>query len=342
MIPPDKIYSSKGYVNRSANLIAELKDFQTKCNAPLYYTQADCDAYVEKIYPMLESAFLDMIESFGVDVRTDVSIGELTYPYVIPSQKVAIVFAHNLTHSMNINVSMLLSDNADVGLYYFAHQHLAVNANRHGYECIHIFDWDDLCRVSMMFMPKHLICCANCEVDVVTESELVLFLDLYHVRGSTDVAFNKGYAHLGLFYEDDLIYVLTVGEPKYQKSYGAEIYRICSNPEYRVTGGWRLLFNTYCNTFNPDSVVAFREMSKQPSYMYDEMGMSLVGYTEPRTFWGRNNERLTEGPRFLKTLNVQYEDDYQKSTQNLAMMLNHGWIPISDCGSAIYEWRKTT
>lgn len=341
MLPPDKDYKPTGYVNRATSVVAELQQYQKECNIPLYYSAEDCISYLEKVYPTFESAFLNILSSFGVEVRRDVIIGDLTYPYVIPSQKIAIVFAHNLTHCLYADVTSLSSGEGRVGSYYFSNQATVVNANRHGYECIHIFDWDDLCRISMMFMPKQLISCANCEVDVVTESELVLFLDLYHVRGSTDVAFDRGYAHLGLYYEDDLVYVLTVGQPKYKKMYGAEIYRLCSNPEYHVTGGWRLLFNTYCNSFNPESVVAFRDMSKQPSYMYSEMGMNLIGYMDPRRFWGRENDRLTEGPRFLKTLNIQYEDNCRQSTQNLGMMLKHGWIPMCDCGSAVYEWRKT-
>ena len=341
LISPDKVYRTSGYVNRSMNVVHELKEYLNKYNISSYYSKVDCDAYLNNVYPTLEFAFLDMMSSFGREVQRNVQIGEFTYAYVIPASKVAVVFAHNLTHSMIVDPVTLDTDDPKIGSYFFYHQHLTVNANRHGYECIHIFDWDDLCQISMIFLPKNLISCANCEVDIVSESELVLFLDLYHFRGSSDVAFDRGYAHLGLYYEDDLVCVLTVGQPKYQKGYDAEIYRMCIDPEYQISGGWRLLLNTYCNVFNPSSIVACRDMSKQFNSMYTELGMHLVGYTEPRTFWGRNHERLTEGPRFWKTLNIQYDENYSKSTQNLAAMLQHGWLPISDCGSAIYEWRST-
>lgn len=340
MLPPDKSYRAEGQYQHVMNTLSELKQYYQDCSLSPYYSELDFKAYVDKTYPIIEEAFVSVLESAGVAVDTDVTIGDLVYPYAVRSQKIAFVFAHNLTHSSSVDMHQLCLGTPGENTYFFSHQCATVNANRHGYECMHIFDWDDICKLTLLFSPKQLVSCANCEVDVVTESELVLFLDLYHLRGNSDVAFDRGFAHLGLYYDDDLVYVLTVGHPKYRKNYSAEIYRVCSNPEYHVAGGWNLLFNSYCNAYHPSSVVALREMSKEFAAPYAEMHMTLIGYTEPRTFWGRGSDRLTEGPRFLKKLNVQYDSKYHRSTQNLALMLNHGWVPISDCGSAVYEWRN--
>lgn len=339
MIDLNKQHNPERGLTRSMNVIDQLTKYEHEYNKSLYYSLDECRAYLDQTYPTIESAFVDILRSFDLQVSENVAVGDMTYDYGILSQKMLFVFAHNLTHSHVVNVKELLTDGLGIGTYFFANQQAVVNANQHGYECIYIFDWDDLFDISMMFMPKTLVSCANCEVDVISESELTLFLDMYHLRKHADQGSNVGYAHLGLYYDDDLLYVLTVGEPRYQKNYSAEIYRVCRNPEYYITGGWKLLFDSYVSSFHPDSVIALRDMAKAAYSTYDEMGMTLIGYNMPRTFWGRGHERLTEGPRFIKTLNLQYTDKYPRNVQNLSAMLEHGWIPITDCGSAVYEWR---
>ena len=340
MYSPDIQYSERAALTRSLAIKEYLKQFFTDRGEHTYYPSDVCRAYLDNTYPMFEDAFVSAIQSYGITIDKHCTVGGLTYDYALPSEKLLIEFAHNLTDSVTVNVPHLFEEDAVVGQYNLEHQYATVNANRNGYECIHIFDWDSLPDIVLSLVPKTLVSCANCEVDIVSEAELALFLDLFYFRKDTGVTVNRGYIYLGLYYEGDLIAVMTFGKPRYRKLYTSEIYCMCMHPEYVVAGGWQLLFDTYVRAYHPESVVAFRELSKMPFHPYDEMKFNLLGYSDPRRFWGRGGDRLTEGPRFINKLNIQYTDKYPHYVQNLGYMLRYGWIPMADCGYAIYEWRK--
>lgn len=340
MYSPDIDYTARQNTSRSISINQSLKQYFEDRNEATYYPPEVCKIYLENTYPLFEKAFVSTIQSYNISIESHVTIGDFTYDYLLPTEKLVIMFAHNLIDSVTVNVPHLFDPQPAIGKYNLEHQYATVNANRHGYECLHIFDWDSLPDVLMSLAPKTLVSCANCEVDIVSEAELALFLDMFYSRRDTGVTVDRGYIYLGLYYEDDLVSVMTFGKPRYRKLYTSEVYCMCAHPEYTVVNGWKLLFDTYRKVYNPEAVVASRELSKMPFRAYDEMGFELLGYSDPRRFWGKGGDRLTEGPRFLKKLNVQYTDKYPHYVQNLGIMLRYGWIPMADCGYAIYEWRR--
>lgn len=307
-----------------------------------YYSLAECNALINKVYPAMDSAFLAMLYALDLKIQQNVKIGDFTYDVLIPDQRVLINFAHSLTHCYGVDVVKMLSGECAPGQNKFYHQDCALNAEQYGYECIHIFDWDDALKLALLFVNKQTISADECRCDFVSDGEMFLFLDMYHPRGHSDVAFDTGYAHLGIYHNDELVSLLTVGVPKYDKSYDAEIYRVCASPEYNVIGGWKRLFNTYLSMHHPSSVIAFRDMSKAFWRPYEEMGMSVKQYAQPRKYWSKGSERLTDGIRYLNSIDEGGRGrGRQASAENLNMMLEHGWIPVHDCSSAIYEWRST-
>jgi len=305
-----------------------------------YYSVAECNVLLNKTYPVIDKSFLAVLEAMGLEVKCNFELGDFTYTYAIPSQKVVINLAHNLSDSSGVDMLSALSHTCNIGKHMTYHQESALNANRLGWECIHIFDWDSLFKMSLQFLPKTVLQLSECTISEVEQGEMFLFLDMYHCRDHIDTVFDAGYAHLGIYKGDELIYLITVGKPKYNKSYTSEIYRICSNPEFTVVGGWRALFDTYLSLYQPESVIALRDISKMYQAPYLEMGFHLVSYTVPRKYWAKNSDRLTDGARFVAALKPKRLENYSKCAQNLSIMLEHGYVPIHDCSSAIYEWRS--
>ena len=332
------MFNKTDRVNRIASTVFKMR----KSAVDWYYSSAECAALINKVYPAMDAAFIAMLSALDLNYQLNVKIGEFTYDVFIPDQKVLINFAHSLTHSCGIDVVKLLAGECSTGMSRFYHRECALNAEHNGYECVHVFDWDDALKLALMFVNKQTISADDCRCDFVAEEEMFLFLDMYHPRCHSDSSFGSGYAHLGLYYGDELVALLTVGLPKYNKSYDAEIYRLCGSPEYTVIGGWRRLFNTYLNMHNPDSVLAFRDMSKAYWGPYVEMGMAVKEYADPRKYWSRSSERLTDGIRHLNSIGEGGRGrSWQACAENLNMMLEHGWLPVYDCSSAIYEWRST-
>ena len=111
--------------------------------------------------------------------------------------------------------------------YHYDKSHLA---EENGYQCIHIFDWDDVDKIIRLLQDRETIYARKCEIREVSMNNTAVFLNQYHLQGSC-----KGQsARLGLYYNNELVSLMTFGKPRYNKNYEWELLRYCSS--YNVIG----------------------------------------------------------------------------------------------------------
>ena len=104
-------------------------------------------------------------------------------------------------------------------------------AEENGYRCIHIFDWDDTSKIMQMFIPKNNIYARKCKINLIDSATASEFLANYHLQGSC-----KGQEICyGLYYNNELVQVITFGKPRYNNKFQWELLRLCTAPGIRVT-----------------------------------------------------------------------------------------------------------
>ena len=222
-----------------------------------------------------------------------------------------------------------------------------LNAKENGYQCIHIFDWDNQDKIISLLKEKRKIYARNLdikEVDYKLEKE---FLNKYHLQN-----YVSSKIKLGLFKDDELL-IMTFGKPRYNKNFEYELIRLCSKEGYFILGGANKLFNYFIKNYNPKSIISYCDISKFNGNVYEKLGFKENNSSGPRKHWYKvfNSEiELPKQPTLHITDNMLRahgwsrlvgDNDYilaKKGESNEELILKTGYLSIFDCGQNRYEW----
>lgn len=216
-------------------------------------------------------------------------------------------------------------------------------ANKHGYKCIHIWDWDDVNKIKAQLSDnKSILYAKNLNIRLVNKKDLDLFLNTYHLQNTCNGQIIK----LGLYKEDELIEVMTFGKPRYNKKYEWELLRLCTNSKYKVTGGAQRLFKYFIKEYKPESIISYCDKSKFEGDIYFNLGMRIETYNDPSKHWYnyKTGKHITDNLLRQRGFSQLHGDKayikYNKGDSNELLMIDNGYLPIYDCGQATYVWHK--
>lgn len=207
-------------------------------------------------------------------------------------------------------------------------------AEKYGYRCIHIFDWDNIDKILLLLKQKEIIYARKCVIREIDVNTTNIFENLYHLQGKC----NGQRVCLGLYYNGELIEVMTFGKPRYNKKYEWELLRLCTNSSYKVIGGASKLFKHFVIHYNPKSIISYCDLSKFNGSVYEKIGMKLDDITEPNKIWSKGNKKITNNLLLSRGYDQLFNASFGKGTSNEELMINDGWLPVYDCGQARYTW----
>ena len=207
-------------------------------------------------------------------------------------------------------------------------------AREHGYNCIHIFDWDEWEKVRNLLQPKERIYARECEVKRIDRKEADEFLGSYHLQGSTK---QIQYAY-GLLYEGDLVEVMTFGKPRYNKNYEYELLRLCTAPKISVIGGASKLLKFFEEQVKPKSIISYCDLSKFNGEVYEKLGFELKEQTAPAKHWYnfKTKRHITDNLLRQRGFDQLHGANFGKGTSNEELMKAEGYVEIYDCGQLVF------
>lgn len=209
-------------------------------------------------------------------------------------------------------------------------------ARQNGYKCIHIFDWDDWNKIKYLLQDKKTLYARKLQVKEVDKKECNEFLNNYHLQNSC----NGQEVRLGLYKDNELIEIMTFGKPRYNKNYQWELLRLCTKPEYKVVGGSEKLFKHFIQLVNPKSIISYCDNSKFSGEVYSKLGFIQKGKPHPSLHWSKDDEHITDNLLRQRGFDQLFNTNYGKGTSNEELMIEHGWLPIYDCGQMTFIWHK--
>lgn len=217
------------------------------------------------------------------------------------------------------------------------HLNKSLLAEENGYFCIHIFDWDDWDKIiNLIKDDKEIIYARKCEIKEVSKEDCAEFLNKYHLQGNC-----KGQdIRLGLYFNNELLEIMTFGKPRYNKNCQYELLRLCSNA--KIIGGSEKLFKYFVNNYNPSSIVSYCDKSKFKGDVYQRLGFELKDKGSPRCHWFNiaTGEHITDNLLRQRGFDQLFNANYGKGTSNEKLMLQHGFVQVYDCGQATYIWNN--
>ena len=208
-------------------------------------------------------------------------------------------------------------------------------ALENGYRCIHIFDWDDIDKIVDMLKPKKRVYARNCSIYKLNSDVGDTFLQENHLQGTC----RGQLLYLGLVHEGELLQVMTFGKSRYDKKYDVELLRLCTKNGYTIVGGASKLFKFATQDYGLSNIISYCDLSKFSGDVYQKLGMKLVRKTPPQEIWSRGDEKITANLLRQRGFDQLFKTNFGKGTNNEQLMLEHGWLPVFDCGQAVFEYK---
>ena len=218
------------------------------------------------------------------------------------------------------------------------HQQKSKLAKKHGYRCIHVWDWDNIDAIVNLLLPREKVFARNCSIQLVDKSIAEAYLSMYHIQSSA-----KSDISIGLYYKDTLVSLMTFGKPRYNKKYQYELVRYCAH--FNVVGGAEKLFRYFVKNYNPESIVSYCDLSKFTGNTYEKLGFNRVGASISKHWVSMKNgkhitDNLLRQHGFDQLLGAEY-GYYGKGTSNEELMLKHNFVVVYDAGQATYVWKHS-
>ena len=301
-----------------------------KYGVPYTCMRDECREQAGNVISKVNRNFAKKLSEYGLNCSFDtVKIDRYSYDLHIEGTNILIEINPTYTHN---TVGNHWGDS--VATDY--HKRKTMLAAEHGYHCVNVWDWDSYEKVMAMFQPKIPLYARKCELREVDSKLAGAFENTYHLQSS--VRGQK--VCLGLFYNEQLVQLMTFGTPRYNHNYQWELLRLCTDVKYAITGGAEKLWSYFLNKYTPDSVISYCDASKFTGAVYGRLGMTLDFTVAPNKIWSKGKEYITHNLLLQRGYDQMFNTDFGKGVSNDQLMLDNGWLPVYDCGQYRYVWHS--
>lgn len=276
----------------------------------------------------------EIMKVYNDDVELEFAFGNSSYDIKVGNVLIEVdpTYTHNSTKPTHFNPDYIVP--------YNYHLLRTENAEEHGYQCIHIFDWDNPELISKLLSNrKTRIYARKCEVKLVTDRNLVInFINSNHLQGASSHLIGTKSISIGLYYNNELVSIMSFDKPRYNKNYQYELLRLCSNLDYEIIGGNAKLFKYFINNYNPESIISYCDKSKFTGKVYQKLGFKLHHSTHPTQHWDNGVNHYTDALLRSRGADQLLGTNYGKGTDNESIMIENGYLQVYDCGQDVYEY----
>lgn len=270
------------------------------------------------------------------NINNKLEFGLKTYSYDIHILNTNILIEINPTYTHNSTIGPYFSGKHLEPKKHDYHFNKSKLAKENGYHCIHIFDWDDIDKIINILKPKEAIPARKCEIKEVSKEDCKAFEMKNHLQGYC----NHQDIRLGLYYNNELVQLITFGKPRYNKNYEHELIRLCSSENYAIIGGSEKLFKYFIEKYSPNSIISYCDNAKFNGNVYSKLGFEMKSYGSPSKHWWNGERHITDNLLRQQGFDRLFNASYGKGTSNEQLMLEYGFVEIYDCGQSTYVWRN--
>ena len=317
-------------VNRACKL-DEFKQKIVDTNRERYGVDYTCLIYSGKLKGNDSSynrSFAELLDINNITYEREFLLQKYSYDFKVGNTLIEI----DPTATHNTYFSPYGDNRIDVNY----HRDKTKLAKDNGYSVIHIFEWDDINKVMQLLKNRVTIYARKCEVRMVSEVDTGNYLDTYHLQGTC-----RGQKiRLGLYYNNQLVSLMTFGKSRFNKNCEYELLRYCAS--HNVVGGAEKLFKYFVDTYKPNSVVSYCDTSKFSGKVYDMLGFKIDTVNAPSCHWYsvKENKHITDNLLRMQGYDRLFKENHGKGTSNEELILARGYLPVYDCGQSTYIWRN--
>ena len=207
------------------------------------------------------------------------------------------------------------------------HQEKSILAQEKGISLIHIFEyeWNDFRQQKILkslikskiglFNKK--IYARKCEIKELDYKVYSQFCNENHLQGEAGAK-----VKLGLFFENELVQIMSFSVPRFADKYEWEIIREASKLDYIILGGKEKLWKYFLKKYNPKNCISYCDFSKFTGNSYLKLGFNLERLNKPGFVWWDSK------------LNITYWRSPYKHKE-----MKEKYIRIFDAGQLVFVWK---
>ena len=251
----------------------------------------------------------------------------------IPDKRIAIEFNGTYWHSYPYKDELY-------------HQNKTIDCIKENIHLIHIFEYEwvnDIQKQKILNYIHDLICSTTiiyARETILKEldySDILDFESENHLQGSASSKIN-----LGLFFNNELIQIMTFGAPRFNNNFQYEMIRLCSKSSYSIVGGAEKLFSYFVKAFKPASIISYCDMAKFNGAVYFRLGFTTdkKSLTKPGYVWvSEDRKDVLSRYQTQKQKLINLGLGIESQTEN-EIMENLNYLKIYDCGNMRFIWEK--
>jgi len=177
------------------------------------------------------------------------------------------------------------------------------------------------------------------EIKKVHTKEANEFLNENHLQGACPAK-----VKLGLYYENELISLMTFAKPRFNKEYEYELIRFASKKFTACVGCAQRLFKHFLKEYQPNSVISYanRRWASSLSNLYKSIGFKFLRISNPNFYYFKLDDPELKLYHRVKYQKHKLKDfpNYSPSKTAESIMMEAGYRRIYDSGNLVYEYQS--
>ena len=163
----------------------------------------------------------------------------------------------------------------------------------------------------------------KCEIKIVNTKDKKEFINKYHIQGDCASKIN-----IGLYFNNELISIMTFGISRFNKECKYELIRYCSKANTNIVGGASKIFKYFVDNFMEygSKCVSYSDISKTKGSIYNTLGFEFIKIEYPNYVW-------CNGHNILSRYKCQMKNE-------IDTMRSRNYYRIFDCGTKTWIYTK--
>lgn len=191
--------------------------------------------------------------------------------------------------------------------------------------------WKSIIRNSLGYCSKK-IHGRKTRVAIIDSKTKAAFLRENHLQGDVGSLYNYG-----LFFNDELVSVMTFGKPRFNKHHEWEIYRYCNKLDHQIVGGASKLYAAFVRENQPNNVISYADRRYGTGNLYTNLGFKFVSHTEPN-YWYLIDGELEARYKWQKHKMAKKLENFDPLLSEQENMKANGYYRLYDCGNSLFSW----
>jgi len=230
------------------------------------------------------------------------------------------------------------------GIYWHSEKHVdkqyhadkSNQVNDFEYQLIHIYEDDWLnkkeliqSKILSLLGKSYKIPARKCLIKEISYPKE--FLNDNHLQGTgSPTKYNYG-----LYYNEELVAVMTFGKPRFNTQYDFELIRYCSLSGITVVGGASKLLK-YFRTNNSGSIISYSNRSWSNGKLYKILGFKYSHTSEPNYKYYKKLNSLTRYECQKHKLKTLFPNTYKDELTEREIMNLEGYYAVYDSGNDVW------